>query len=191
MIRTIIIVHGNIQKSDYRGKVISIAKEIGITGIVQNLSDGTVRIIAEEDLADIDKDRFSDEIYIRNFLIKVINIEKGIDREIGEREYESFYKLVGEGETDERIDSAAEVLKKLGTDIGSFISEQGEHNKIIDSFIEEQAQHNKKMDSYISEQMQHNKKMDSYISEQRIHNKRMEEHNSKLEKILEKMSEKI
>jgi hypothetical protein len=39
-IRATIIVHGNVQRSDYRGRVISTAKNMNITGTVQNLSDG-------------------------------------------------------------------------------------------------------------------------------------------------------
>ena len=109
-IRTTIIIHGNVQRSDYRGRVISVAKMMNITGTVQNLSDGNVKIIAEGERTNIE--RFCDEIDIKNFLIKVTKIERKEDSyPIGE--YESFYKLVGEGETDERLDSAAELLKEL------------------------------------------------------------------------------
>ena len=109
-IRTTMIVHGNVQRSDYRGRVISTAKMLNITGTVQNLSDGNVKIIAEGEKINIE--RFCDEIDIKNFLIKVTKIERKEDSEsIGE--YESFYKLVGEGETDERLDTAAELLKEL------------------------------------------------------------------------------
>lgn len=112
-IRTIIIVHGNVQRSDYRGRVISIAKMMNITGTIQNLSDGNVKIVAEGERINID--RFCDEIDVKNFLIKVTKIERKEDIEIGDKksEYESFYKLVGEGETDERLDTAAELLKEL------------------------------------------------------------------------------
>lgn len=109
-IRTTIIVHGNVQRSDYRARVISTAKMMNITGTVQNLSDGNVKIIVEGEKTNID--RFCDEIDIKNFLIKVTKIERKEDlKPIGE--YESFYKLVGEGETDERLDTAAELLKEL------------------------------------------------------------------------------
>lgn len=109
-IRTTMIVYGNVQRSDYRGRVISMAKMMNITGTIQNLSDGTVKIIEEGEKINIE--RFYDEIDIKNFLIKVTKIERKEDSEpIGE--YESFYKLVGEGETDERLDTAAELLKQL------------------------------------------------------------------------------
>ena len=123
-IRTTIIVHGNVQRSDYRGIVISTAKMMNITGTVQNLSDGNVKIMAEGEKINIE--RFCDEIAIKNFLIKVTKIERKEDSEpIGE--YESFYKLVAEpqlklseGETDEsaadeagRLDTVAELHKEL------------------------------------------------------------------------------
>lgn len=108
-IRTTLIIHGNVQKSDYRGRVVSIAKVTNITGIVQNISDGTVKIIAEGERTNLST--FVDEIDIRNFLIRVTDIERKDSEYIGE--YDSFYKLVGAGETDERLDTAAELLKEL------------------------------------------------------------------------------
>lgn len=109
-IRTAIIVHGNVQKAEYRGRVISIGKMMNLTGTVQNLSNGTVRIIVEGDRIDVD--RFCEEIDIRNTLIRVSSIERGKNTEyVGE--YDSFYKIVGEGETDERLDTAADLLKEL------------------------------------------------------------------------------
>lgn len=108
-IRTTLIVHGNVQKSDYRGRVVYIAKVTNVTGIVQNISDGTVKIIAEGEKKNLST--FVEEIDIRNFLIRVTDIERKDSEYIGE--YDSFYKLVGVGETDERLDTAAELLKEL------------------------------------------------------------------------------
>ncbi len=108
-IRATMVVHGNVQRSDYRGRVMTIAKALNITGIAQNLSDGSVKIIAEGEKTNLST--FVEEIDIRNFLIRVTDIERNDSEYIGE--YESFYKLVGEGETDERLDTAAELLKEL------------------------------------------------------------------------------
>lgn len=108
-IRITMIVHGNVQKSDYRGRVVSVARVTNVTGTVQNLSDGTVKIIAEGEKKNIDV--FVEEIDIRNFLIRVTDIERKDSEYTGE--YENFYKLVGDGETDERLDTAAELLKNL------------------------------------------------------------------------------
>lgn len=103
------IVSGTVQNVGYRAKVITIAKVLGLTGFVQNLDDGRVRIIAESEDGDID--RFIDAIRIKNTLIDVDAVEVEYADATGD--FEDFYKLVGGGETDERLDKAAEYLKKL------------------------------------------------------------------------------
>ncbi len=60
---------------------------------------------------DADLERFIQEIKIKNALINVTDIEKEYSHATGE--YEGFYKLVDEGETDERLDTAADLLKEL------------------------------------------------------------------------------
>jgi acylphosphatase len=103
------VVSGTVQNVGYRAKVITIAKVLGLTGFVQNLGDGRVRIIAESE--DGDLDRFIDAIRIKNTLIDVDAVEVEYADATGD--FEDFYKLVGGGETDERLDKAAEYLKKL------------------------------------------------------------------------------
>ena len=102
-------VSGNIQNVGYRAKVIGIAKDFGLTGFVQNLDDGRVMIIAESDNGSFEK--FLDAIQIKNTLINVRNIEVEYADATGD--FADFYKLVSGGETDERLDTAAEYLKKL------------------------------------------------------------------------------
>jgi len=102
-------VSGNIQNVGYRAKVIGIAKDFGLTGFVQNLDDGRVRVIAESDNGSFEK--FLDAIQIKNTLINVRNIEVEYADATGD--FADFYKLVSGGETDERLDTAAEYLKKL------------------------------------------------------------------------------
>jgi len=102
-------VSGNIQNVGYRAKVIGIAKDFGLTGFVQNLDDGRVRVIAESDNGSFEK--FLDAIQIKNTLINVRNIEVEYADATGD--FADFYKLVSGRETDERLDTAAEYLKKL------------------------------------------------------------------------------
>ena len=102
-------VSGNIQNVGYRAKVIGIAKDFGLTGFVQNLDDGRVRVIAESDNGSFEK--FLDAIRIKNTLINVSDIE--VEHADATGDFADFYKLVGGGETDERLDTAAEYLKKL------------------------------------------------------------------------------
>jgi len=72
-----------------------------VTGNVQNLSNGNVKVIAEGKENDIE--RFIQDINIKNTLINVNDLKKEYSTPTGE--YEGFYKLVGEGETDERLDT--------------------------------------------------------------------------------------
>jgi len=68
-----------------------------------------VKVIAEGQEKDIEK--FIHDINIKNTIINVADINKEYSTPSGE--YESFYKLVSEGETDERLDTAADLLKEL------------------------------------------------------------------------------
>jgi hypothetical protein len=76
---------------------------------VQNLPDGRVKIIAEGDETHLKQ--FIQAINVKNTIINVTNIEKQYSAPSGE--YNSFYKLVDVGETDERLDTAADLLKEL------------------------------------------------------------------------------
>jgi len=109
MRRVTLYISGNVQAAGYRARVIDIAKAFGIKGIVANLLDGRVKIIAEGEESDLE--RFIQAINIKNALINVVGIEKEYSSPTGE--YDGFYKLVGEGETDERLDTAANLLKEL------------------------------------------------------------------------------
>ena len=102
-------VSGRIQNVGYRAKVIRIAKDFGLTGFIYNLDDGRVRIIAESENGDFEK--FLDAIRIKNTLINVADVE--VEHADATGDFADFYKLVGSGETDERLDTAADHLKRL------------------------------------------------------------------------------
>ena len=103
------VVSGTIQNVGYRAKVIGFARVFDLTGFVYNLDDGHVRIIAEG--AENTLNAFIGAIQIANTLIKVDDVEVEYAEVTGD--LDDFYKLVGSGETDERLDTAAEYLKKL------------------------------------------------------------------------------
>jgi acylphosphatase len=109
MMRVILHISGNVQQAGYRAKVIAIANVLDIKGNVQNLTDGRVKIVAEGEEADLE--RFIKGVNINNTLINVSDIAKEHSYPTGD--YERFYKLVIEGETDERLDTAADLLKEL------------------------------------------------------------------------------
>lgn len=156
MKRVILHISGNVQRAGYRTKVISIAKQFGIKGIVLNLADGRVKIIAEGEQTDLDK--FISAVNIKNTLINVIGIEQEYFTSTGD--YEKFYKLVDEGETDERLDTAADLLKDLiGVTINGF--DRLENNQKI--MIEKQDQMLDKQDQMLDKQDQMLDKQDETI----------------------------
>ena len=103
------VVSGTIQNVGYRAKVIGFAKLFDLTGFVQNLDNGRVKIIAEGYESNLNT--FLGVIRIKNALIDVDDIEVEYADATGD--FDDFCKLVGGGETDERLDKAAEYLKKL------------------------------------------------------------------------------
>ncbi|MBC2701105.1 MAG: acylphosphatase [ANME-2 cluster archaeon] len=109
MKKAILHITGDVQQSGFRAKIINIAKALDINGYVANLPDKRVKIITEGDETDLE--RFIKAVNIKNTLINVTDLEKEYFTPTGE--YERFYKLVDDGETDERLDTAADLLKEL------------------------------------------------------------------------------
>jgi acylphosphatase len=109
MKRLTAFVSGKVQRVGYRARVIQLANGLGLKGIIENLSDGRVRIIAEGDEEKMKL--FEGAIDIKNTFIQVTSIEKIYSQPYGE--FSSFYKLVGTGETDSRLDEGIGVLKDM------------------------------------------------------------------------------
>ena len=109
MKKATLFISGDVQRAGYRTKVVSIARVFNIKGNVQNLPDGRVKVIAEGEGSSLEQ--FIQAVNIKNTLIKVRDIETQYSAPTGE--YQGFYKLVDEGETDERLDTAADLLKEL------------------------------------------------------------------------------
>lgn len=109
MKRLVAYVSGSVQKTGYRARVIDFATMLGLKGIVENLDDGRVKVVAE---GDPDKLKwFEEAINIHDNLISVSSIE----REYSEprEDFSKFYKAVEKGETDSRLDAAASLLSNL------------------------------------------------------------------------------
>ncbi|TFH40367.1 MAG: hypothetical protein E4G94_09705, partial [ANME-2 cluster archaeon] len=94
---------------------------LGIKGFIQNLSDGRVKIIAQGEQSELDK--LIQAINISNSLINVTNIEQ--EYSTYSNDYEGFNKVVRDGETDERLDNAIDLFKKLITVTGDGFSNLG------------------------------------------------------------------
>jgi len=102
-------VSGNVQKVGYRKRIIDIARAFGLKGMIENLDDGRVKIIAEGE--DEKLKWFEHAIEIKNTLIQVSNVEKAYNPAGGE--FSKFGKLVDEGETDSRLDKGIEVMNSM------------------------------------------------------------------------------
>jgi len=109
MKRLVAYVSGSVQKTGYRAKVTDFAGMLGLKGVVENLDDGQVKIVAE---GDEDKLKwFEEAINIKNSLIQVASIKSEYSEPRGD--FSRFYKLVDKGETDSLRDIAAVHLKNL------------------------------------------------------------------------------
>ena len=102
-------VSGRVQEIGYRARVIDMAIALGLKGMVVNLKDGRVKIVAEGEGEKLKW--FESAMDIKNALIHVSSIEKNYSSASGE--FDQFGKLVAKGETDTRLDTAAVYLKKL------------------------------------------------------------------------------
>jgi acylphosphatase len=102
-------VSGKVQKTGYRARVVTIAQNLGLIGYVQNLDNGLVKVVAEGETADLENLLIA--IDIKNTLINVTDVRKEFTPAIGD--FDSFFKAVSGGETDQRIDAAAHLLTKL------------------------------------------------------------------------------
>jgi acylphosphatase len=78
-------------------------------GFVQNLPDGRLKVVAEGD--DSILERFLNDLRIKDPLIDVLGIESNYTSAMGD--FIRFEKMVANGETDQRLDKAAEMLRDL------------------------------------------------------------------------------
>ena len=162
-------VSGKVQKTGYRARVVDIGRVLGLKGTVENLDDDRVRIIAE---GDDDKLKwFEDAINIKNTLIQVSSIEKEYSAARGE--FIKFYKLVEPGETDSRLDTAADHLKvlvgavnnmnnNLGGKMDVMIQKQDQMLVLQHDLIDEVQESRKDLKGYLDQRF---KKLESEVTD--------------------------
>jgi len=152
-------VSGKVQKVGYRARVVDIANALGLKGMIENLKDGRVKIIAEGE--DEKLKWFEGAIDIKNALIYVSSIEKSYSPASGE--FNSFGKLVAKGETDTRLDTAAGYLKELISAVNKMNENLGGK---MDQMLNKQDQMLNKQDQMLSKQDQMLSKQDQMLSKQ-------------------------
>lgn len=172
-------VSGRVQRVGYRAKVIQLANCLGITGIIENLSDGRVRIIAEGDEEKMEL--FEGSLDIKNTFIQVTSIEKIYSQPYGE--FGSFYKLVGTRETDSRLDEGIGVLKDMRDLLNSICNIQGQMLGKQDQMLGKQDQMLGKQDQMLGKQDEMLGKQDEILFEIKDMNRSL---NDKMDKVLDK-----
>lgn len=116
MIRATILVKGEVQKVGYRDLVQSVARSLDIKGYVENLRDGTVRIIGEAEEAVIEE--FIQKISVQT---EFIHVEEArvIERALATGEFPYFDVKYGslEEELGERIVTAVKMASASRQDV--------------------------------------------------------------------------
>ena len=162
MKRLTAFVSGKVQRVGYRARVIQLANGLGLKGIIENLRDGRVRIIAEGDEEKIKL--FEGAIDIKNTFIQVTAIEKSYSQPYGE--FDGFFKLVGTGETDSRLDEGISVLKDMRDILISICGMQREMLGKQDQMLGKQDQMLGKQDQMLGKQDQMLVKQDQMLVKQ-------------------------
>jgi acylphosphatase len=111
MKRAIVIVKGEVQRVGYRNAVEKIARELKITGFVENLKPYDVRIVAEGEDENISE--FVAQIEIKKFPIDVESAEVSFDAYTGEFDYFEIKRGEWQEELLESLDNIAAILSKL------------------------------------------------------------------------------
>ncbi|HPT37324.1 MAG TPA: acylphosphatase [Methanothrix sp.] len=179
MKRLTAFVSGKVQRVGYRARVIQLANGMGLKGIIENLSDGRVRIIAEGDEEKMKL--FEGAIDIKNTFIQVTSIEKSYSQPYGE--FDGFFKLVGTGETDSRLDEGISVLKDMRDILISICGMQREMLGKQDQMLGKQDQMLGKQDQMLVKQDQMLVKQDETILEIKDMNRNLSD---KIDKALDK-----
>jgi len=164
-------VSGKVQEVGYRARIVDIANAFGLKGMIENQTDGRVKIIAEGE--DEKLKWFESAIDIKNTLIYVSSIEKEYSPACNE--FNNFGKLVLKGETDSRLDTAAVYLKELVSVVKNMNDNLGGK---MDQMLDKQDQMLGKQDQMLDKQDQMIGKQDELLDEVR-------DINGKFDRVLE------
>jgi acylphosphatase len=110
MKRALILVKGKVQRVGYRDEVEEIARQLEISGFVENVMPYDVRIVAEGE--DSKMERFVEEIRIKRYPIDVEHLEVRFEDFKAEFEYFEIKRGNWQEELGERLDAAGKLLYK-------------------------------------------------------------------------------
>ena len=161
MKRVVAYVSGSVQKTGYRTKVADFAGMLGLKGVVENLDDGRVKIVAE---GDEDKIKwFEEAINIKNSLIQVASIEREYSEPSGD--FSRFYRFADKSDTDfgqdiaqvlsNNLNSAVDGLNEnLGRKMDTMIGLQKEGLNSSESLQEEVRKARKDLNGYLEQRFE-------------------------------------
>ena len=154
MKRAILIAKGKVQKVGYRDFVQDSARELGITGYVENLEDGNVKVVCEGKDAGINE--FINGIKVKKAFLDVVETSVKYEEPTGE--FEIFKILYGD------------VPEELGDRLGAALLYLGATNQKIDAGFkmlgEKQDQMLEKQDQMLEKQDQMLGKQDQMLGKQ-------------------------
>ena len=110
MKRAVSLAKGRVQRVGYRDGVEEIARQLEITGFVENVKPYDVRIVAEGDDSAIE--RFIEEIKIKKYPIDVERLDVQFEDFKSEFEYFEIKRGEWHEELGERLDAAGKLLYK-------------------------------------------------------------------------------
>lgn len=127
--RVKLLVKGKVQRAGYRYFVEELAEELGLTGYVKNLSDGSVEVLPEGEQRKLNE--FSKKIRVKKFPINVTKIIKELSPYKDEFEYFEIRRgIISEGESEilDRADDAAKYMRLM---VGEVHAINGRRNSFI------------------------------------------------------------
>ena len=120
-------VKGKVQRVGYRGFVLEVARELGITGYVENLKPYDVRVVAEGEKTRLEE--FLDRLHTDKFPIRVEDIHFEWSAATGEFEYFEIRRGEWQEELVERFDFAAALLYGMLEREDGYVTRGAEENK--------------------------------------------------------------
>ena len=189
MMKLTAFVSGKVQEVGYRARIVDIANAFGLKGMIENLKDGRVKIIAEGE--DEKLKWFECAMDIKNTLIYVSSIEKKYSP--ASNEFGNFGKLVVKGETDNRLDTAAVYLKELvsvvnnlNDNLGGKMDQMlGKQDELLDGINNLDNNLGGKMDQMLGKQDQMLGKQDQMLGKQDELLDEVKDINGKFDRVLE------
>ena len=166
MLRLTAYISGNVQKVGYRAKVAHLAKEMGLIGSVQNLSDGRVLVVAEGLKEDLE--RFASSLKIKNVLVDVEDIK--IEYTAASGAFAGFRKIADGDDFVDRLDTGIEILKDLVAGVNSVevAVKSGFENlgRKMDTMLDKQDKMLDKQDKMLDKQDKMLEKQDKMLEKQ-------------------------